>query len=357
MDAPRIEAGQKALTRMLITFWAGGYIRLDPPPPEPKAEGQQGTPNAAKPNAPASEQKSLGSFGSLLSQARTAAQPAAPTTGKQLSVSVKVGPKPDAEEEVREIYQPRFAYPTPELARLLVFRSVNPLYGAFLVQHLGIADRDERIQALESVLEVPTSILRDVRVPRMKDLPPGPLAMTSLDGLLMERGLVTAEQLRDKSDDEGLNWEERWTPTLAEKLRMLFDSEFPDVHDLVTRPVWIAGEVLRYGGDFNKLITSKGIVRQEGIVFRHLLRFILLCGEFSQTSPPDIDPEVWRAELRDLADAITNCCRAVDPESTDKAIETAMKTPDVIRGEQQATPEAPKEIEEDAQDFGVGLEA
>ena len=172
----------------------------------------------------------------------------------------------------------------------------------------------------------------------------------------MERGLVTAEQLRDKSDDEGLNWEERWTPTLAEKLRMLFDSEFPDVHDLVTRPVWIAGEVLRYGGDFNKLITSKGIVRQEGIIFRHLLRFILLCGEFSQISPPDIDPDAWRAELRDLADEITNCCRAVDPESTDKAIEAAVKAPDVIRGEQQATPEAPKEIEEDAEDFGIGLE-
>jgi len=357
MDAPRIEAGQKALTRMLITFWAGGYIRLDPPPPEPKAEGQPGAPNAAKPDAPASEQKSLGSFGSLLSQARSTAQPPAPTTGKQLSVSVKVGPNPDAEEEVREVYQPRFAYPTPELARLLVFRSVNPLYGAFLVQHLGIADRDERIQALESVLEVPTSILRDVRVPRMKDLPPGPLAMTRLDSLLMERGLVTAEQLRDKSDDEGLSWEERWTPTLADKLRMLFDSEFPDVHDLVTRPVWIAGEVLRYGGDFNKLITSKGIVRQEGIVFRHLLRFILLCGEFSQTSPPDIDPAAWRADLRDLADEITNCCRAVDPESTDKAIEAAMKAPDLIRGEQQASPEAPKEIEEDPQDFGIGLEA
>jgi hypothetical protein len=356
MDAPRIEAGQKALTRMLITFWAGGYVRLEPPPPEPKVEGQKDAPNAAKPDAPASEQKSLGSFGSLLSQARTAAQPPAPTTGKQVSVSVKVGSKSDSEEEVREVYQPRFAYPTPELARLLVFRSVNPLYGAFLVQHLGIADRDERIQALESVLEVPTSILRDVRVPRMKDLPPGPLAMTRLDGLLMERGLVTAEQLRDKSDDEGLNWEERWTPTLAEKLRMLFDSEFPDVHDLVTRPVWIAGEVLRYGGDFNKLITSKGIVRQEGIIFRHLLRFILLCGEFSQISPPDIDPAVWQAELRDLADEITNCCRAVDPESTDKAIEAAVKAPDVIRGEQQSTPEAPKEIEEDAEDFGIGVE-
>ena len=71
------------------------------------------------------------------------------------------------------------------------------------------------------MLEVPTSILRDVRVPRMRDLPPGPLAMTRLDTLLMERGLVTAEQLRDKSEDEGLSWEERWTPTLAESCAAL----------------------------------------------------------------------------------------------------------------------------------------
>ena len=28
--------------------------------------------------------------------------------------------------------------------------------------------------------------------------------------------------------------------------------------------------------------------------------------------------------LRELADSITNCCRAVDPESTDKAIEAAL---------------------------------
>jgi len=203
---------------------------------------------------------------------------------------------------------------------------------------------------------VPTSILRDVRVPRMRDLPPGPLATTRLDALLMGRGLVTAEQLRDKSDDPDLTWEERWTPSLAEKLRLLFDSEFPAVHDLVTRPVWIAGEALKFAGDFNKLITSKGIVRQEGIIFRHLLRFILLCGEFQQITPPDVEPETWRSDLRALADSITDCCRAIDPESTDKAIEAAMAVPDVVKGEAQASPEAPATIEEDAEDFGIGLE-
>ena len=40
----------------------------------------------------------------------------------------------------------------------------------------GIADRNERIQALESVLEMPRPLLRHVRVPCPDKLPPGPLA-------------------------------------------------------------------------------------------------------------------------------------------------------------------------------------
>ena len=65
--------------------------------------------------------------------------------------------------------------------RLLVFRSVHPLYGAFLIDQLGIADRNERIQAMESVLEMPRPLLRYVRVPRPDQLPPGPLAINRLD--------------------------------------------------------------------------------------------------------------------------------------------------------------------------------
>ena len=86
------------------------------------------------------------------------------------------------------------------------------------------------------------------------------------------------------------------------------------------------------------------------------MRFILLCGEFSQITPPDVEPDAWRCDLRDLADSITSCCRAIDPESTDKAIEAARKAPDVVRGEQEASPEPPPAIEEDPEDFGVGLE-
>ncbi|HXY35977.1 MAG TPA: DEAD/DEAH box helicase [Planctomycetaceae bacterium] len=353
MDAPRIEAGQKQLLRMLMSLWAGGFVRLEPEPPPPEEPGAASAGEAAPKGAPAPQV--MGSFGSLLTAAREGDR--SPSAEQRTPSGARIlGARPDA-EPVREVYQPRFAYPTPELARLLVFRSINPVYGAFLLKHLAIADRDERVQALESMLEVPTSILRDVRVPQMRDLPPGPLARDRLDAMLMQRGLVTAEQLRDKSEDEGLNWEERWTPSLAEKLRLLFDSEFPGVHDLVTRPVWIAGEALRFGGDFNKLITSKGIVRQEGIIFRHLLRLILLCNEFAQTTPVDGDPEVWRKDLRELADAITNCCRSIDPESTDKAIEAALHAPDLVRGEEPAAATTLPAIDDTEPDeFGIGLD-
>ncbi|HEV8066845.1 MAG TPA: DEAD/DEAH box helicase [Planctomycetaceae bacterium] len=358
MDAPRIEAGQKQLQRMLMSLWAGGFIRLEPEPPPPEEPGAAGGASSqagGNASAKSSGPPVMGSFGSLLTAAREGDRSSTGDKGTPLSGPRIIRVVGEA-EPVREIYQPRFAHPTPELARLLVFRSINPLYGAFLLKHLGIADRDERVQALESVLEVPTSILRDVRVPQMRDLPPGPLARERLDTMLIERGLVTAEQLRDKSEDEGLNWEERWTPTLADKLRLLFDSEFPGVHDLVTRPVWIAGEALRFGGDFNKLITSKGIVRQEGIIFRHLLRLILLCNEFAQATPADVDPEVWRKDLRELADALTNCCRSIDPESTDKAIEAALHAPDLVRGEEPAAAKTlPAVDDKDADEFGIGL--
>ena len=87
--------------------------------------------------------------------------------------------------------------------------------------------------------------------------------------------------------------DDQWRLTLGDKLRRLFDYDFPGVRDVNTTPVWAAGELLEYGGDFNKYITSKALHKQEGIVFRHCLRLILLCHEFTQFCPPDADPSEW----------------------------------------------------------------
>src|SRR5262249_51281199 len=98
MDESRIRANEKQLDRMLLTLAKGGYVTLDPPPPPEDTRGE------------------------------------------------------DASKEVYEVIR---ATPTPALDTLLVFRSIHPLYGAFLLEHLGIASPEERIQALESVLEIP----------------------------------------------------------------------------------------------------------------------------------------------------------------------------------------------------------
>ena len=47
--------------------------------------------------------------------------------------------------------------PTEAMADLLKLRGVHPLYAVFLMNHLGIADQNERIMAFESILELSRS--------------------------------------------------------------------------------------------------------------------------------------------------------------------------------------------------------
>jgi len=291
MDEPRIQAAERGLDRMLLTLLRAGYVTLEPPPPKELVSGEADT--SAKPP----------------SELRSGSSEAP--------------------------YQATLAHPTAQLAKLLVFRAIHPLYGAFLLEHLGLADRNERLQALESVLEMPRPLLRYVRVPFPEDLPPGPLARERLDEELIRRGLMIARPEPTPGDEDD-DWEpeapEERPPALAEKLRLLFEAQFPDVTDVVVQPVWAAGELLRYGGNFNQYVQSRDLVKQEGIIFRHLLRLILLCGEFAQVCPAGIEPAAWQTEMRDIADQLTASCRAVDPTSTDEAIEKAHAA-DVVEGE------------------------
>jgi superfamily II DNA/RNA helicase len=288
MDEPRIQASQKQLDLMLLALAKGGFVTLEPEPPGEK---------------PPSE--------------------AEPTGGAASSP-----------------YSPELAHPTVELDKLLIFRSVHPLYGPFLVNQLGGADRNERLQALESVLEVPRPLLKFLRVPFEDQLPPGPLARGRLDEELIQRGLMVAKVPKtageEKDDDGWSDEEEEHPPTLAEKLRLYFDALYPDVTDVNTQSVWAAGELLvNYNGDFNLYVKARDLIKQEGIVFRHLLRLILLIGEFAQVCPPDVPLKQWQKDLRELADQLTESCRAVDPNSTDEVIEQAHAA-DVVEGEPTA---------------------
>jgi len=333
LEGSRIAGAQRQLDRMLLTLWAGGYVMLEPPPPkrEEAAEAAAAAAATPPPRKVTETERLLAAAGIVSAKEKVAA--AAPP------------PPPPS-------YEPKIARPTAELPKLLTLRSVNPLYGLYLVGQLGIASREERIQAFESVLEMPGSVARSVRVPKPEQMPAGPLATTRLDPELLRLGLATPEQLGQKPPEEdeedtrrGLYGEERvFVLTLAEKLRLLFDYNFPEVHSLNTTPVWAAGGVLEYGGKFNQFITSRGLQKQEGVVFRHLLRMILLLQEFLPHHPPEVNPEEWRAELDEICRTLTDCCRQVDPSSTDKALEEAReasadelgKGPPVARGDQTA---------------------
>ena len=76
-----------------------------------------------------------------------------------------------------------------------------------------------------------------------------------------------------------------------------------------------------FNGNFEKFVSSKDLAKQEGILFRHLLRLILLLREFRPLSPPDLDPAAWRYDLDEIVDQLTASCRAVDPTSTALALE------------------------------------
>ncbi|GIW94129.1 MAG: hypothetical protein KatS3mg110_2170 [Pirellulaceae bacterium] len=240
-----------------------------------------------------------------------------------------------------ESYRPQMAYPTDRLPWLLKLRGVNPLYGLFLGNYLGAADQTERLLAWESLLELPASLGRALAVPGYEELPPGPLAETRLNPLLLQLGLATAEQLappKPQEDEEQERasrrrrgyFEEPPPPilTLPEKLWLIFQHDYPEVTDVVIRPVWAAGAVLEHGGNFNKFITSRGLQKQEGIVFRHLLRLILLLCEFQQITPADMPHDQWQGDLQQLVNRLVATCRQVDPESTDKALEEAEQAVD-----------------------------
>jgi superfamily II DNA/RNA helicase len=305
MDQPRIEAAERHLERMLLALAESGFVTLEPDPKIAVA-----APDAPKPEGDVL--RTLGLLGVDTTQF-TEAKPQAPIV---------------------------MAHATPKLDEMLVFRSIHPLYGAFLLRHLGIADQNERLQAFESVLEIPRPILRHVRVPFEEDLPPGPLALTRLDEELIRRGLMVAKPTPapgEEEEDEDPYFEEERPPTIAEKLRLLFDAQHPDVGDVSTQAVWAAGELLRFEGNFNKYIQSRDLVKQEGIVFRHFLRLILLLGEFGQVCPDGITKEAWTADLRAIADKLTASCQAVDAASTDEVIERSHAA-DVVEGEAAVGP-------------------
>ncbi len=365
MGVKRLAAGQKELDHKLLTLWRGGYIQLDPSPLDFGIAGtfeQEQAELLARKKAEPGELKQPRApekFGSGIFEEESSGNESESVSAEENFSADEIPANSEGGRDVRasgsaargivatgnvatgdaaaEPYSPQRAYPTPKLPELLQLRGINPLYGLFLLKHFAIADRAERLQALESVLEMPNSIGRFVRVPKQDVMPSGPLARERLDPMLLELGLATVDELVEKTEEERKEeWEKRrrfggfaeepvFVLKLAEKLKRLFEYEYPGV-EVRINPVWAAGEILlEFNGDFNKYITSMGLQKQEGIIFRHLQRLILLLAELAELTPPDLDPADWQAELTELGVMLIECCRKVDPNSTEETLNFAKR--------------------------------
>jgi hypothetical protein len=205
------------------------------------------------------------------------------------------------------------------LFTLLEFRSIDPPYAAFLGSILSRSDIIEKTAALESMLEVPFKV---IRAAGPHDHGKGPLQREVLEPLMTAMGIklepdpkaegeevVKQESILDHfvSDDD--DPEER-PPQFADMLRIAYEKDLPHAENISVQPKWVAGGVFDAGDDFYRFVKSRGLEKNEGLVFRHLLRLVILAGEFfRRTEDPDYQDIVTRA---------TRACQDVDPAYTDR---------------------------------------
>ncbi len=202
--------------------------------------------------------------------------------------------------------------------KLTAFRSVDPLYGAFMADLLLRSDLGEKIQALESVLSVAPAIERKVRI---WDLQPGPLQTDVLVPRLIEMGLVISDgetgQVRIVKEEEYVDYmpdEDKRPPpppSLPELLKLLFDAKLETPESLHVQAKWLAGGVFDGERDFFKFVKSRDLVKDEGIVLRHLLRLVILAGEFETFT--DGDPDYPQ-----IVQMATEICQQVDQRYTER---------------------------------------
>ena len=195
--------------------------------------------------------------------------------------------------------------------RVLNFRSVDPLYGEFLASELRFSNFEEKILALESVLEMPPAIVRRMYMP---DLPPGPLQSTVLEPLMVQMGVVIARPDGAPDEDEDFEGgfedeEEPQPPTFAEMLKIKFEAQLAAPEPVFVQPKWVAGAAtLEFDCEFFKFVGNRSLLKQEGLILRHLLRLAVLAGEFIVRTE---DPDFQR-----LAQLVTRTCQRVDPQYT-----------------------------------------
>ena len=212
--------------------------------------------------------------------------------------------------------------------RLLNYRSVDPPFGDFLAGQLGYASFEEKLLALEAVLEVPPVILRHVRIP--DELPKGPLQEQVLEPLLTALG-VKLSRPEPEEEPGPRRWVDKWEeedeerpPTFPEMLKLAFEAKLAAPEPAYVQPKWIAGDAFARDGEFFKCVKALDLVKQEGLILRHLLRLVILAGEFQVRTE---DPEYQR-----IAELATKTCARVDEKYTQRFLQEAQALREVLGG-------------------------
>ncbi len=150
-DTKSIEKGQKELNRMLVTLWKSGFVTLDPTPKIKHADAPKPLIQESKPgwlqipsNAPSRSANDVNPDDDESEEEETGEASFAIPDAIQESIAYDL-----------DDYKPVSATPTERLTYLSELRSVNPIYGLYMVNMMQFADELERVQILESVLELP----------------------------------------------------------------------------------------------------------------------------------------------------------------------------------------------------------
>ncbi len=214
--------------------------------------------------------------------------------------------------------------------KLLHFRSVDPLYGAFLCETLLRANDDEKMLALESVLETPPQIARRGRLPW--DLPKGPLQEYELEPLMIAMGVALEGQGQggdeEGEEEEGPRLDERrhdWLardptvqrpPNFPEMLKLAFEARLAAPEPVFVQPKWLAGAAFsEFDCEFFQFVKARDLIKQEGLILRHFLRLAILAGEFrTYTDDPTYE---------EIAERAVKTCQRVDAAYTAHFLEEA----------------------------------
>ncbi|MDP1563598.1 MAG: DEAD/DEAH box helicase [Pirellulaceae bacterium] len=356
----QLEYQSLELNRRLVALWRGRFIELDPLPPFERDDLAAVTLGQALASNDRTNAKTPGDgFGAGLFDDEDEAEPPADDAtplvpgehtarktvsngvfdvaikpaaalAKNDSVVTDTGPlaasasAKSARQKLLD-YKPQHAHPTTRLDDFIRLRAIHPVFGIYLIDHLAKADDNERILAVESLLEMPPSVGSATRVPNPDELPLGPLALEVLHPQLLRLGLVTTEELfgRQEEDDGPRQWTEEPPPrivSLPHKIQRLFQYDNPGIDDVKIQPVWVIGRLREFNWNFNNYITSYKLQKQEGMIFRHVLRGILLFEEVAEVGPRDGDYYEWSDFWYALADEMIECCRLVDSIGTEEIL-------------------------------------